>query len=156
MDVGKDSGHQRRPVPLVTRSLSSFPRRSSWWSSLFSLTSRACSALYGSRTESRLRLSPSALPADSLALRRLSVVWTRSLRETQHHVTQERHSSSHRQERGQGGGEGEGGGLPEQLLHQRQRLDAQRLSVAQLVQTLPQVDALPLGAVHCFDSSPLL
>lgn len=148
MDVGKDSGHQRRPVPLVTRSLSSFPRRSSWWSSLFSLTSRACSALYGSTTESRFRLSPSALPADSLALRRLSVVWTRSLRETQHHVTPE-----HRSRRL---ARGRGGGLPEQLLHQRQRLDAQRLSVAQLVQTLPQVDELPLGAVHGFDSSALL
>lgn len=36
---------------------------------------------------------------------------------------------------------------PEQLLHQRQRLYPQRLSVAQLVQTLPQVDELPLGAV---------
>lgn len=84
-DYGRREG--QRPVPLVTRSLSSFPRRTSWWSSLFSLTSRACSALYGSRTESRFRLSPSALPADSSALRRLSVVRTRSLRETRHHVT---------------------------------------------------------------------
>lgn len=66
-------------LPLVTRSFSSFSLRSSWCSSLFSRIARAFSALYGSRRASKFRLSFSVFPADSLALRRLSVVWTRSL-----------------------------------------------------------------------------
>lgn len=67
-------------LPLETRSFSSFSLRSSWCSSLFSLTTRAFSALYGSRRASKFRLSFSVFPADSLALRRLSVVWIRSLK----------------------------------------------------------------------------
>lgn len=71
---------RRNCLPLVTRSFSSLSLRSSWCRSLFSLTIRAFSALYGSRRASTFRLSFSVLPADSLALRRLSVVWTRSLK----------------------------------------------------------------------------
>lgn len=73
------TGEGDQALPLVTRSFSSFSLRSSRCSSLFSLTTRAFSALCGSRRASRFRLSFSVFPADSLALRRLSVVWTRSL-----------------------------------------------------------------------------
>lgn len=66
-------------LPLLTRSFSSFSRRSCWCRSLFSRVSRAFSALHGSSSASTFRLSFSGFPAESLALRRLSVVWTRSL-----------------------------------------------------------------------------
>lgn len=73
-------------IPLLTRSFSSLSLRSPRCSSLFSRTSRAFSVLYGSRRASRLRLSFSVFPALSLALRRLSVVWTRSLQYRQKHT----------------------------------------------------------------------
>lgn len=83
-EEGRTTGYDS--LPLLTRSFSSFSLRSSRCSSLFSRTVRAFSALYGSRRASKFRVSFSVFPADSLALRRLSVVWTRSLQHRGRHI----------------------------------------------------------------------
>lgn len=140
---------QHHCLPLVTPSFSSFSLRSSWWSSLFSLTIRAFSALYGSRKASMFRLSLSVLPADSLALRRLSVVWTRSLEEKWRRLS---YTSSGVTDK-TAGAEGIKAS-PEQLVHQRQWLYSQRLPIAQLIQPLPQIDEFPFCAVHGCDVAP--
>lgn len=154
------------------RSFSSFTFRSPRCRSLFSLTSRALSALYGSRMVSRFRLSFSVFPAASLAFLRLSVVWTRSLTYTWKQfdyakdivsffclqaVSKRSHfycllqlgylsiwiklNSKFIQH-----SECLIWHLPEEFLNQGETLDGQRLPVAQLIQTLAQIDELPLCA----------